>query len=385
MSLKVLPVVKAYPVIDPVSQTEAVCVAGISMETPYRWIRLFPLDYRGLVYAQRFKKYEAIELKASKSTKDSRPESFTPVLDSIIVGELIGTDNGTWRRRLPFFDAVEDQSMCEIQRRQKTERKSLGVFRPLEVTDLKVTAAEEGFVEAQRALLNQPSLFGDGAGDDTRAALEPLPVKAKFAYRCSDPACPGHEQSLIDWELGALYRSLGKKGDDETTIHVKIRQKFFEQYCSDHYDTRFITGSMLRHPGSFLILGLVHPKRQHAPRRRRCSDVEYASGDAKTLYGRIRGALTRRAHRRVARRRHRPTHRCPRAAVVATAWILEDSAERRPARSRHRVCPRQGTGQPEAKPPALLGRRCRGRRGGLSQASEQRIAIRARRTSRQPR
>jgi hypothetical protein len=141
MSLKVLPVVKAYPVIDPVSQTEAVCVAVISMETPYRWIRLFPLDYRGLVYAQRFKKYEAIELKASKSTKDSRPESFTPILDSIITGEFIGTDNGTWRRRLPFFDAVEDQSMCEIQRRQKTERKSLGVFRPLEVTDLKVTAA----------------------------------------------------------------------------------------------------------------------------------------------------------------------------------------------------------------------------------------------------
>lgn len=265
MSLKVLPVVKAYPVIDPVSQTEAVCVAGISMERPHRWIRLFPLDYRGLVYAQRFKKYEAIDLKASKSTKDSRPESLAPVLDSIVVGEFVGTDNGTWRRRLPFFDAVEDQSMCEIQRRQKTERKSLGVFRPLEVTDLKVTAAEKGFAEAQRALLNQASLFGDRAGDDTRAALEPLPVKAKFAYRCSDKNCPGHEQSFIDWELGALYRSLGEKGDDEATIHEKIRQKFFEQYCSDRYNTRFITGSMLRHPGSFLILGLVHPKRAARP------------------------------------------------------------------------------------------------------------------------
>lgn len=265
MNLKVLPVVKAYPVIDPVSQTEAVCVAGISMEMPHRWIRLFPLDYRGLIYAQRFKKYEAIELKASKSSKDSRPESFAPVLDSIVVRKFIDTDNGTWRRRLPFFDAIEDQSMCEIQRRQKTERKSLGVFRPLEVTDLKITAAEQGFAEAQRALLNQASLFGDRAGDDTRAALEPLPVKAKFAYRCSDPACPGHEQSLIDWELGALYRSLDEKGDNEATIHAKIRQKFFEQYCSDHYNTRFITGSMLRHPGSFLILGLVHPKRSARP------------------------------------------------------------------------------------------------------------------------
>jgi hypothetical protein len=96
------------------------------MDAPHRWIRLFPLDYRGLVYAKRFKKYEVIELDASKSTKDSRPESFTPVLDSITIGDLIDTDNGTWRRRLPFFDAVEDESMCEIQRRQKTERKSPG-------------------------------------------------------------------------------------------------------------------------------------------------------------------------------------------------------------------------------------------------------------------
>src|SRR5215207_8316111 len=199
------------------------------------------------------------------SLKDSPPESFAPVLDSITVGEFIDTDNGTWRRRLPFFDAVEDASMCEIQRRQKSERKTLGVFRPQEVTDLKVAAAEEGFAESQRALLNQASLFGDRAGDKTRAALEPLPVKAKFSYRCSDSASPGHNQSLIDWELGALYRSLADKGDDEATIHAKIRQKFFEQYCSDRYDTRFITGSMFKHPGSFLILGLVHPRRAARP------------------------------------------------------------------------------------------------------------------------
>jgi hypothetical protein len=62
VGLKILPVVKAYPVIDPVSQTEAVCVAGISMDAPHRWIRLFPLDYRGLMYAKRFKKYEVIDL-----------------------------------------------------------------------------------------------------------------------------------------------------------------------------------------------------------------------------------------------------------------------------------------------------------------------------------
>lgn len=221
MSLKVLPVVKAYPVIDPVSQTEAVCVAGISMETPYRWIRLFPLDYRGLVYAQRFKKYEAIELKASKSTKDSRPESFTPVLDSIVVGEFIGTDNGTWQRRLPFFNAVEDQSMCEIQRRQKTERKSLGVFRPLEVTDLKVTAAEEGFAEAQRALLNQASLFGDRVGDDTRAASNRCPSRrsSRTAAQTRHARATNNRSSTGSWE-----RCTGASARRATTRQRSMRR-----------------------------------------------------------------------------------------------------------------------------------------------------------------
>jgi hypothetical protein len=259
--LAILPVVKAYPVIDPTSQTEAVCVAGISMERPHRWIRLFPLDYRGLVVAQRFRKYEVINLEATKSKKDSRPESYAPVLDSIKLGEFIGPDKGTWRQRLPYFDAVEDESMCEIQRRQKTERKSLGVFRPQEITDLKVTEAEEGFAASQRALLAQSSLFGDRLGDETRKALEPLPVKARFHYRCADSSCGGHVQSLIDWELGALYRELRKRGDDEETIHRKIRHKFFEQYCGEGHDTRFVTGSMLKHPASFLILSLVHPKK----------------------------------------------------------------------------------------------------------------------------
>ena len=70
------------------------------MEQPHRWVRLFPLDYRGLPRASQFKKYEVIELEASKSSKDSRPESFSPVLDSIEVGESISTDNGTWRRTI---------------------------------------------------------------------------------------------------------------------------------------------------------------------------------------------------------------------------------------------------------------------------------------------
>ena len=255
-----MPVVKAYPVADHVSFSEAVCVAGITLDEPHRWIRLFPLDFRGLDRVQQFSKYEVIELDTIASKNDSRPESRTPILDTITVGEQLGTDGGTGRHRLPFFDAVEDDSMCGIQRRQKSHRQTLGVFRPAEVADLAVTPAPPEFAASQRAVLEQGSLLGDRAGDRRRPTLEPLPVKAKFKYRCADPACSGHNQSLIDWELGALYRSLQKKGDDDETCRRKVREKFLG-YCAQQYDVRFITGSMLSKPKSFLILGLVHPKR----------------------------------------------------------------------------------------------------------------------------
>lgn len=256
--ISLLPVVKAYPVVDQVSFSEAVCVAGITTTEPYEWIRLFPLDFRGLDRVQQFKKYEVIELDVVRSSKDPRPESRSPILDSITVGEHIDSDKGSWRRRLPYIDAIEDDSMCGIRRRQTESKRSLGVFRPAQVDDLVVKLAPPDFAASQRAVIAQSSLLGDRTGD-ARAELEPLPVKAKFHYKCADPKCPGHKQSLIDWELGALFRGLRAKGDDEATCLAKVRQKFLD-YCSSRYDVRFITGSMLSKPTSFLILGLVHPK-----------------------------------------------------------------------------------------------------------------------------
>jgi hypothetical protein len=257
---RILPVVKAYPVADHVSFSEAVCVAGISINEPRQWVRLFPLDFRGLDRVQQFRKYEVIELDTVPSKADTRPESRTPILDSITVCEHLDSDSGTWRRRLPFFDAIEDESMCAIQRRQQTHRQSLGVFSPADVADLIVNPAPPEFAESQRAVIDQGSLLGDRAGDRRRAKLEPMPVKAKFKYRCAEVSCRGHNQSLIDWELGQLFRSLRQKGDDEETCRRKVREKFLG-YCSPEYDVRFITGSMLSKPKSFLVLGLVHPKR----------------------------------------------------------------------------------------------------------------------------
>ena len=127
-----------------------------------------------------------------------------------------------------------------------------------------VSAAPSDFEASQRAIIQQASLLGDRAGDASRRALEPLPLKAKFHYRCADRQRPGHEQSIIDWELGALHRRLrDEDGRDQATC-LKIARDRFLGLCDRSHDVRFITGSMLSRPTSFLTLGLVYPKASDA-------------------------------------------------------------------------------------------------------------------------
>lgn len=257
--MEMLVVVKAYPVIDQKSKNEAVCIAGVSTEGPIRWIRLFPVDFRGLQEVQKFSKYSVVRFEAKKATGDPRPETFTPDLSSISIVRTLDARGGSWSSRMDYLNPLEVESMCALIRRQRSDRASLGIFRPAEVLELQVRDQEASFADSQLALLSQPSLTGDRVGDLNRTPLEPMPVKAKYRYRCSEAGCKTHTQTVIDWEMGSLYRNLERQGESSDQIHLKIRQKYLNQLCGPDRDTRFIAGTMLRHPASFLVLGVVAP------------------------------------------------------------------------------------------------------------------------------
>ena len=60
---KILIVVKTYP--NPSKQNkETVCVAGVLLEAPPSWIRIYPIPFRDLPYDQQFKKYQIIDRKS---------------------------------------------------------------------------------------------------------------------------------------------------------------------------------------------------------------------------------------------------------------------------------------------------------------------------------
>src|SRR4051794_12186087 len=87
--MDILVTVKAYPSIS-TKYGEAVCVAGVRIDTPGpEWIRLFPVAFRDLEHSRQFAKYQVVRLRAQRHTTDTRRETWRPDVDSIqVVCEL---------------------------------------------------------------------------------------------------------------------------------------------------------------------------------------------------------------------------------------------------------------------------------------------------------
>jgi len=252
--ISMLVTVKAYPAISQ-QYGEVVCVAGIRTDTPKpEWARLYPVAFRDLPFAQRFKKYQVISLEAVKHSSDRRPETYRPNLDTLKVGDLLDTRRA-WAKRRPFVDPLVVESMCEVRRRQEADGTSLAAFRPGEVLDFVVDSDVEEWGDAKAGVASQPSLFYP-----TKDGLEQIPFRFRYRYRCSTPGCKTHTQSMIDWELAQSFRSWRERYDEPTLLE-KLRHRFLDEMCGPAKDTVFFVGNQHQHPTAFLVLGVFWPPR----------------------------------------------------------------------------------------------------------------------------
>lgn len=259
-----LPLVKAYPALSR-TYGEVSCIAGVRMDGRQapEWIRLYPVPFRALEQAQQFAKYQPIRLQVQRHSGDRRPETRRPNRDSIAaIGDTIPSRDA-WRARRPYVEPLMAESMCEIQRRQRIDGTSLAVFRPKEVLDLVIEPADVKREKAEiaRAWAAQPSLLQQVHGDEQTQqlrALEQIPWSFKYRYRCADPRCTTHTQSIIDWEIAELYRKVA----DRDAWQDKLRQRWLGQLCAPGRDTAFYVGNQHQHPTSFLVLGVWWPERR---------------------------------------------------------------------------------------------------------------------------
>ena len=262
-TIELLPLVKAYPALSK-TYGEVCCVAGIQMTTDGpRWIRLYPIPFRALEERQQFRKYQRISVRVATHGGDRRPETRRPDRDSIqLVGAPIASSEG-WARRRRWVEPLMTSSMCGLRREQKRNGTSLGVFRPADVEALvieqvDVNAEKKAIAKAWAA---QGTLLA-GLGSEERGQqlreIEQIPYRFKYRYRCKDPDCKGHEQSIIDWEIIQFYRQVRNSSDWEARMCAKWR----DELCGTERDTAFIVGNQHQHPASFMVLGVWWPPKR---------------------------------------------------------------------------------------------------------------------------
>jgi hypothetical protein len=258
-----LPLVKAYPALSR-KYGEVSCVAGVEVTASGpRWIRLYPVPFRSLEDDKQFRKYQPVRLRAATHNGDRRPETRRPDLDSIeLRGAPIPSSNA-WAQRRRFIEPLMVASMCEVARRQRRDRTSLGVFRPGRVIGLEFEKAsvDDGKRQIAKAWVAQTSLL-DGLGSDERASqlreLEQVPWTFKYHYECDEPGCKTHTQSIIDWEIARFYRRV-RHFDD---WRERMTAQWVGKLCGDDRDTAFLVGNMHQHPRSFLVLGVWWPPKR---------------------------------------------------------------------------------------------------------------------------
>jgi hypothetical protein len=257
-SIKVLITVKTFPI--PSSKyDELVCTAGVNENGDF--IRLYPINFRDLPFSQQYKKYQWLEVEATKHTgRDSRKESYRPNCGSIrLHGEPVSSDSN-WAERSRYVLAKRSLSMEELYVKQEYDKTSLGIFRPKEVCDLVVTPDDPDWKPGFKAALMQQGLW-----ENRKASKEPprkVPFKFQYKFSCDDIRCNGRHQMMIeDWEIGALYWNCVDGGATAEEACRKVKQKFLEQICASDRDTHFYVGTVLAHPKSWVIIGTFWPKK----------------------------------------------------------------------------------------------------------------------------
>jgi hypothetical protein len=254
--LRVLITVKTCP-IPSAKYDELVCTAGVTEAGDF--VRLYPINFRDLPFSSQFKKYQWMDVEATKHIgRDSRKESYRPNSETIrLIGEPISS-RGNWVERARYALAKKSRSMEDLYDKKASDRTSLGVFKPKTVHDITITKTEPEWDPRFLNALKQQRLW-----ENRTASKEPprkVPFKFQYRFECDDSRCTrNHKMMIEDWEIGALYWNCVDGGSSPDDACQKVKQKFLDQICAPERDTHFYVGTVLAH-GTWVVIGTFWPK-----------------------------------------------------------------------------------------------------------------------------
>jgi len=257
---KILITVKTYPTLSR-KHGELVCTAGVREDGS--WVRLYPIPFRLLDYKDRYQKFDWIETRLVRNTKDPRPETFhlADTADIHPAGHLDTADNWRERRSLLLKKADVYDRLEPLIAAAHANRLSLAVFKPTKILDFEWESDDREWdqskVDAMRSNADQAELF---AGDTWRQTFKLMPkLPFKFSYRFEDTTGKQSEMRVLDWETGQLFWNCRRAADgDERLTLVKVREKYMDQFLRT--DLHFFLGTTKEFHGwatnPFLIIGV---------------------------------------------------------------------------------------------------------------------------------
>lgn len=253
--------VKTYPA-PSARYGETVCIAGVRLDGDEGpgFIRLYPIPFRMLETTNQFKKYQIVDVPVTpRGSRDPRPESYEPDTAKVVLGETIDTKR-KWARRTELIrPLIGATTVCELVRKNRKGSMadsivSFGLIRP----DIQWMKVEEGQPWSDRQLdkvrqATEPNLFNQNG----LVELQPVPYRIRFKYKCQEEGCRGHEQELIDWELGAAGLYWPRQYGKDTA--AKIEEKWSEMTDASKKDVHFYVGNQHQRRQSFSVCGLWSP------------------------------------------------------------------------------------------------------------------------------
>jgi hypothetical protein len=200
---------------------------------------------------QRFRKYQWIVVEVNRPRQDTRPESFTPNLDSISIESEVLSSGHNWAARKEFVSQMIGPNMCELRQLGSVPGgPSLGLIKPKNIQRVSITPEDNPEWSSEEfAKLRQYSLFGETPKNE----LEKIPYKFTYHFHCEDDHCGGHSMMCSDWEMAALYRRTRREYGENW------QQPFLDMYQTrmiNDFDTYFYVGTVSGHWNTWIIVGV---------------------------------------------------------------------------------------------------------------------------------
>ena len=258
---RVLITVKTYPAIS-TKYDELVCTAGF-LENG-NWIRIYPIQFRKKAYAEQYSKYQWIEIDLIKNERDFRPESFRPIshdTEITIVGQ-IEPDGDSWheRRKIVLNNVYTDLSKLIAEAKDRNICKSLAVFKPTEVLDIKIKPCEREWSKEKMATLQQLNIFESNKTEKPQVVRK-LPYE--FSYCFKDEKGRVSTLMIEDWGRGQLYWNCFQKHGSEEEACAEVKYKYLDDFARTKDLHLYLGTSQQYHlisPNPFLVIGTFHPK-----------------------------------------------------------------------------------------------------------------------------